>query len=132
MLDVIHGRGGDLWECRRAHHEEVRFWAHDQHDFPLPEGHKFPLGKYRLLRERLVAEGVARAEDIAASSPADWALLGRVHQAQYLERVREGRLSVREVRVLGLPWSTALVERGRRSTQGTVEAARDAVATATG
>ncbi len=110
----------------------VRFWAHDQHDFPLPEGHKFPLGKYRLLRERLIADGLARPDDIRASEPADWALLGRVHQAAYLERVREGRLSDREERVLGLPWSAQLVERGRRSTQGTVEAARDAMATGHG
>ncbi len=106
----------------------VRFWAHDHHEFPLPEGHRFPLGKYRLLRERLVAEGLARPGDIRASEPADWALLGRVHQAAYLERVRDGRLSDREERVLGLPWSAELVERGRRSTQGTVEAARDAMA----
>lgn len=110
----------------------VRFWAHDRHEFPLPEGHRFPLGKYRLLRERLVAEGLARLGDIRASEPADWALLGRVHQAAYLERVRDGRLSDREERVLGLPWSAELVERGRRSTQGTVEAARDAVATGHG
>lgn len=37
----------------------MRFWAHDAHDFPLPQGHRFPLGKYRLLRERLLTEGVA-------------------------------------------------------------------------
>ena len=105
----------------------MRFWAHDQHEFPLPEGHKFPLGKYRLLRERLIAEGLAAPADIRASQPADWVLLASVHQDAYLARVREGRLSDREVRVLGLPWSAELVERGRRSTQGTVEAARDAI-----
>lgn len=110
----------------------VRFWAHDQHLFPLPEGHKFPLGKYGLLRERLISEGIARPDEIRASPAADWALLARVHQAAYLERVRDGGLSDREQRVLGLPWSPELVERGRRSTQGTVEAARDAVATGYG
>ncbi|MDX6724253.1 MAG: hypothetical protein QOD73_2657, partial [Solirubrobacteraceae bacterium] len=29
----------------------MRFWSHDHHGFPLPEGHRFPLPKYRLLRE---------------------------------------------------------------------------------
>ena len=105
----------------------MRFWAHDAHDFPLPEGHKFPLGKYRLLRERLIADGVAGPDDVAAAQPASWELLGAVHQAAYLDRVRTGGMSDREIRVLGLPWSAALVERGRRSTQGTVEAARDAL-----
>lgn len=106
----------------------MRFWAHDRHDFPLPSGHKFPLGKYRLLRERLLAEGLAGPDDVRASAPAPWSELGRVHDAAYLERVRTGGMSEREIRVLGLPWSAELVERGRRSTQGTVEAARDAVA----
>ncbi|MFA9271197.1 MAG: hypothetical protein ACEQSX_10645, partial [Baekduiaceae bacterium] len=106
----------------------MRFWAHDAHDFPLPPGHKFPLGKYRLLRERLVAEAFAAPGDIAASAPASWELLATVHASSYLERVRTGAMTDREVRVLGLPWSAALVERGRRSTQGTVEAARDALA----
>jgi acetoin utilization deacetylase AcuC-like enzyme len=41
--------------------------------------------------------------------------------------VRAGTLGVREQRGLGLPWSPELVERGRRSSQGTVEAARDAL-----
>ncbi|MEH3054515.1 MAG: histone deacetylase [Patulibacter minatonensis] len=106
----------------------MRFWAHDQRDFPLPDGHKFPITKYPLLRERLLAEGIARPADIVRSPPADWSLLEAVHQRAYLARVRDGDLSDREQRVLGLPWSAELVERGRRSTQGTIEAARDAVA----
>ncbi|MDQ8043220.1 MAG: histone deacetylase [Solirubrobacteraceae bacterium] len=105
----------------------MRFWTHDRHDFPLPGGHKFPLGKYRMLRERLVADGIAAAGDIHGSTPCPWERLAEAHQAAYLERVREGRLSDREIRVLGLPWSTELVERGRRSAQGTLEAARDAL-----
>ena len=42
--------------------------------------------------------------------------------------MRRGELCRREERALGLPWSPELVERGRRSTQGTVHAARDALA----
>src|SRR3954466_7409293 len=51
-----------------------------------------------------------------------------VPDAAYLDRVRDGGLSRREERALGLPWSPELVERGRRSTFGTVRAARDALA----
>ncbi len=105
----------------------MRFWTHDGYGFPLPDGHKFPITKYPLLKERLLRDGIALAADIQASEPADWSLLAEVHQAAYLERVREGTLSDLEVRRLGLPWSAELVERGRRSTQGTVEAARDAM-----
>lgn len=61
------------------------------------------------------------------SPAASWASLALVHAADYLERVRAGTLGLREQRGLGLPWSPELVERGRRSSQGTVEAARDAL-----
>lgn len=101
----------------------MRFWAHDRWGFPLPEGHRFPLAKYRLLREAVEVEGLG---EVCPSPPAAWNALGTVHDADYLKRVRLGRMTVREQRVLGLPWSAELVARGRRSTQGTVQAARDA------
>jgi len=103
----------------------MRFWSHDRHGFPLPAGHRFPLPKYRLLREAVERE---RLGPVHPSDAAPWALLGTVHDPDYLGRVRRGALSRREERALGLPWSPELVERGRRSTQGTVHAARDALA----
>ena len=72
-------------------------WTHDRWRFPLPEGHRFPIDKYSLLRERAEAEGV------------------EVHDQALLDRIRTGSLSVREQRGLGIPWSPELVERGRRS-----------------
>jgi acetoin utilization deacetylase AcuC-like enzyme len=78
-----------------------------------------------LLRERVERLGLG---EVCESGPASWEALGLVHTAPYLERVRTGSLGVREQRALGLPWSPELVERGRRSSQGTVEAARDALA----
>ena len=29
----------------------MRAFAHDVFTYPLPEGHRFPLGKYRMVRE---------------------------------------------------------------------------------
>jgi acetoin utilization deacetylase AcuC-like enzyme len=107
----------------------MRFWSHDRHGFPLPSGHRFPLPKYRLLREAVEREGLGTA---VASDAAPWELLAAVHDRDYLARVRDGGLTRREERALGLPWSPELVERGRRSTQGTVHAARDALETGVG
>ena len=102
----------------------MRVWTHDRFTFPLPGGHKFPLSKYALLRERVAAwDGV----EVLESSAVDWADLALVHSAGLLERIRLGSLSVREERGLGLPWSEELVERGRRSVGGTVCAAREAL-----
>ena len=70
----------------------MRFWSHDRHGFPLPSGHRFPLPKYRLLREAVEREGLG---SVCASEAAPWALLATVHDAAYLGRVRRGELSVR-------------------------------------
>src|SRR3954451_13637934 len=103
----------------------MRFWSHDRHGFPLPRGHRFPLPKYRLLREAVEREGLG---EVCGAEAAPWELLAAVHDRAYLDRVRRGELTRREERALGLPWSPELVERGRRSTFGTVHAARDALA----
>ena len=105
----------------------MRFWSHDRFGFPLPERHKFPLPKYALLRRE-----VERFAEVRESPAAPWDDLALVHGPEYLDRVRSGTLSVREERGLGLPWSPELVERGRRSSQGTVEACRDALETGFG
>jgi acetoin utilization deacetylase AcuC-like enzyme len=100
----------------------VEVWAHDRWRIPLPDGHRFPIDKYRLLRER-VQDRVTVLE--AEAVPWEW--LAAVHEAPLLERIRLGELSVREQRGLGLPWSEVLVERGRRSVGGTVAAAHRAL-----
>ncbi len=94
-------------------------WTHDRWRFPLPEHSRFPIEKYRLLRERVEADGI----EIREAEPVPWAWLEAVHEPALIERIRTGGLSVREQRGLGLPWSEALVERGRRSVGGTVAAA---------
>jgi acetoin utilization deacetylase AcuC-like enzyme len=58
------------------------------------------------------------------AEPVPWEWLEAVHEPALVERIRTGTLSTREERGLGLPWSEALVERGRRSVGGTVAAAR--------
>ncbi len=98
----------------------MRLWTHDRHRFPLPPGHRFPLGKYSLLRERVAAAG----HEVLEAEAVPWEWLEEVHDGALLERIRSGTLSTREQRGLGLPWSPELVERGRRSVGGTVAAAR--------
>src|SRR5919206_4307564 len=101
----------------------MRVWTHDRWRFPLPPGHRFPAGKYALLRERVAAAGV----EVLEADPAPWAWLTAVHDPALVRRIQSGGLSLREQRGLGLPWSPALVERARRATGGTVAAARSAV-----
>jgi acetoin utilization deacetylase AcuC-like enzyme len=102
-------------------------WSHDRFTFPLPATHRFPLAKYARLRARLQADGIARPDEIHECEPAPWDWLAAVQEPALVERLRAGTLSVREQRGLGLPWSDALVERARRTTAGTVAAARRAL-----
>jgi acetoin utilization deacetylase AcuC-like enzyme len=102
----------------------VLAFAHDVFTYPLPVGHRFPLGKYRLVREG--AEhvlGVAVCEARAATDDE----LRSAHRPEYLERMTRGGISRREELALGLPWSEQLVERARRSTGATLEAASAAL-----
>ena len=85
------------------------------------------MAKYRLLRERLLADGVLSAEDLEVPEPATDEDLERVHTRDYVRRVSTGQLTRQEVRRLGFPWSPALVERSRRSVGGTLAACRQAL-----
>jgi acetoin utilization deacetylase AcuC-like enzyme len=102
----------------------MHVWTHDRFTFPLPAGHRFPIGKYVLLRERLEAAG---GVEVHEPDPVTWAQLARAHDRGWLEKVRLGRLDRREERGLGLPWSPELVGRARRATAGTVAAASHAL-----
>jgi acetoin utilization deacetylase AcuC-like enzyme len=101
----------------------VRVWSHDRFRFPLPEQHKWPRDKYPLLRAQVAAQG----HEVVECEPVDWGLLTAVQDPDLVARIRDGGLSVREQRGLGLPWSPELVERARRTTAGTVAAARHAL-----
>ena len=102
----------------------MRAFAHDVFTYPLPEGHRFPLAKYRLVRQGAESLG---GVDVRDADAATWDELGRTHSADWVERVREGRLERREELALGLPWSPELVERSRRATGATLMASRAAL-----
>ena len=100
------------------------FYA-DQFVLPLPPGHRFPMSKYRLLRERV--EGLAGLQ-LQQALPASDGELALAHTPAYLSAVVEGTLSATQQREIGFPWSEAMVERARRSVGATIAAARAALA----
>lgn len=106
----------------------MRVFPSDRHPLPLPPGHRFPLAKYRLLRERLEAHAAAgaRLEFVEPHAATDEEIL-RVHDRDYVGRVLSGRLSAAEVRRIGFPWSEGLVQRSLRSTGAAVDAAAAAL-----
>ena len=97
----------------------------DQFVLPLPEGHRFPMAKYRMLRDRLASElPDIRMAVAPAASDGELAL---AHTPAYIRAVVEGTLAPDIQREIGFPWSQAMVERSRRSAGATIMAARAAL-----
>jgi acetoin utilization deacetylase AcuC-like enzyme len=102
-------------------------WSSARYTFPLPPGHRFPVEKYALLRERVVAEGIVAPDRVLDPDAASDDLLRCVHTTEYVERFVTGRMTTAEMRRIGFPWSPALVERSRRAVGGTLAASRHAL-----
>lgn len=105
----------------------MRIWYSDTFELPLPENHRFPMAKYRLLRERVAGAAVEHGFRLLIPEAASDQQLLRVHHADYLSRVVQGELSSLEVRRIGFPWSPAMVERSRRSVGASIAASRAAL-----
>ncbi len=99
----------------------------DQFVLPLPEGHRFPMRKYALLREYILAEEILIRDDLHVPDATTDVELLRVHTPEYLHKVMTGTLSDKEIRRMGFPWSPDLVERSRRSAGGSIQACRAAL-----
>ena len=96
----------------------------DHFVLPLPAGHRFPMSKYRLLREAV--EQCTDIELVEAEAASDAQIL-LAHEPRYVQRVLRGELTPVEQREIGFPWSPAMVERSRRSAGATIGACRAAV-----
>lgn len=96
----------------------------DHFVLPLPEGHRFPMQKYRLLREAIATH--PQINLIEAPAASDTQLL-YAHTPSYIQRVVAGGLSPQEQRAIGFPWSERMVERSRRSVGATIAACQSAL-----
>ncbi|MDP9411714.1 MAG: histone deacetylase [Actinomycetota bacterium] len=94
----------------------------DHFVLPLPEGHRFPMVKYSMLRERVAESGVCGAGELRVAEPVSDREILRAHHPDYLERVVSGALTEKEIRRIGFPWSPRMVERSRRASGGTLGA----------
>lgn len=97
----------------------------DHFVLPLPDGHRFPMSKYRKLRERVASD--LKGVDLLEPSAATDGQLALAHAPDYIDRISRGLLSPAELRAIGFPWSEAMVERSRRSVGATISACRTAL-----
>ena len=104
-----------------------RLATSDHYTLDLPAGHRFPIAKYALIREQLLWQGIAEPADFYEPGLCAEEDVLRVHTPAYWHRVRDLRLTPREVRSLGLPQSPQLVRRSLSSSAGTLQSALHAL-----
>lgn len=105
----------------------MQIYYPDVPDLPVPEGHRFPVSKYRLLLETLKAPGRLGGATLVPSPMADRELLLSLHDAAYVDSMLAGTASPAALRDIGLPWSEILIRRSRATVGGTLAAARSAL-----
>jgi len=90
--------------------------------------HVFPTLKYRLVKERLIADGTLAEADFVRPRPSDHADLARVHTGEYLRKIRDDDLSPAEKVRLEVPFSPQLREAMVLCCGGTIECGLRALA----
>jgi len=93
---------------------------HPDYVVPLPDGHRFPMAKFGLLYELLLARGVANPGQFHRPECPTQDSLELVHTAEYVRAYCQGGLAEKAQRRIGLPWSPALVRRTCTAVGGTI------------
>jgi acetoin utilization deacetylase AcuC-like enzyme len=108
----------------------VKAFYSDVFVLPLPLTHRFPMDKYRLLRQAVASElpEVTLLQPEAATD----GVLALAHHPDYIQQLTTGVLPPLAQKAIGFPWSLEMVERSRRSAGATICAARAALAEGVG
>jgi len=90
--------------------------------------HIFPIKKYRMLYEKVIALGADHKDFINAQPASDEDLL-LVHSPKYLKKIKTGSLSSVELQALELPFSPEVVRFFLLMTGGTIKTVEEALKT---
>jgi acetoin utilization deacetylase AcuC-like enzyme len=97
---------------------------HPIYQYPLPEGHRFPMLKYELLPQQLLHEGTAATIDFFEPELCDLASVLAIHKQEYVNDLLQLTLNAKAARKIGFPLSKELVERELIIAQGTITGAQ--------
>jgi len=102
---------------------------HPKYQLSLPDKHRFPMEKYDLLPKQLMYDGTCIQEDFFIPKPIDLSIIERVHEPEYIKKLRTLTLNKSEARKIGFPLSKELVEREIIITGGTIQGSMKAFET---
>lgn len=102
------------------------FYYHPSYSaLALPERHRFPIEKYRMLRQ-LVSDFIDEQHFITPQQ-ATKAQLTLCHNPDYVDAFLTGSLDSKAIKKMGFPWSTQLVERTLYSVGASIQGAEFAL-----
>lgn len=94
--------------------------------------HVFPTIKYKLVHDRLLAEGVAREEDFIDPGPASDEDLRLVHTSEYIEKLKTGKFTIFETMKMEVPYCNEFQEPCWICANGTIQACKEALKSGVG
>jgi len=102
---------------------------HPKYQLSLPDKHRFPMEKYDLLPKQLMYDGTCIQEDFFVPKPIDLSIIERVHEPEYIKKLRSLTLNKSEARKIGFPLSKELIEREIIIAGGTIQGSMKAFET---
>ena len=93
---------------------------HSNYVTPLPQQHRFPMPKFKLLHELLIKDGITNQQFSYTPEIATAKILELAHHANYVRAFCDGTLESKAQRRIGLPWSEGLVARTCTAVGGTI------------
>ncbi len=105
----------------------MKVYYSDHYTVSLPDGHKFPMEKYRLLREKLLAENILSLNELFEPELPTRDVITLAHSLEYYDSFENGTVDPMTIRRIGLPWSKELFYRSLASVGGAIGSARAAL-----
>jgi acetoin utilization deacetylase AcuC-like enzyme len=93
---------------------------HEDYSPDFPPDHRFPMDKFRLLRDHLIDTGLTTDAQLFRPQVCPTDILALAHDPDYIIRYMEGALSREDQRRLGLPWTEDLARRTVRAVGGSL------------
>lgn len=105
----------------------MKIFYSDLYTLPLPNDHRFPIEKYRMLRDYLVEHQIIDESQLFESPQATLEELCLAHSPQYVHSVEDGSVDLQIIKRIGFPWSYQLYLRSCATVGGALASAKSAL-----
>ncbi|PSF34564.1 histone deacetylase [Aphanothece hegewaldii CCALA 016] len=97
---------------------------HPNYVAPLPDGHRFPMSKFSLLKELLLKDGIIQEDNLYIPEIPPLEYIEFIHTPEYVNAYCTGTLDPKAQRRIGLPWTPELANRTCTAVGGTILTAK--------